>query len=136
MSIAGLARPRLARKNGGLVAAKIEHGANPMFVLGNAGVSHRSDEVEVFKGMDGLPDLFFGEIKDRVPAGALVARVKQSVKREGIVLRRRDLFFDERAENAELMGREMHRYKVATSKGPAGETDNEETIKGTSYCFQ
>jgi hypothetical protein len=110
----------------GLVAAKVEDGANPMLVLGNPGVADRSDEAEVFKGMDGLADLFFGEIEHGVATGTLVARVKQSVEREGIVLWRGDLFFDERAENAELMGREMHRYKVATNKGPAGGTNNEE----------
>jgi hypothetical protein len=121
-------------QNGGLVAAKIEDRADPMFVLGNTGVSHRSDEVEVFKGMDGLADLFFGEIEHRVATGSLIARVKQSVEREGIVLWRGDLFFDERAENAELMGREMHSDKVATDQGPAGVTDNEEAIcRRTNY---
>src|SRR5882757_9990654 len=102
-----------------------------MLVLGNAGVADRSDEAEVFKGMDGLADLFFGEIKHGVATGALVARVNQSVEREGIVLWRGDLFFDERTENAELMGREMHRYKVATDEETVGRADNEETIKGT-----
>jgi hypothetical protein len=70
--------------------------------------------------MKGLADLLFGEIEDGVAAGALVARVKQGVEGEGVVLWRGDLFFDERAEDAELMGREMHRYKGATGEGVAG----------------
>ena len=82
-------------EDGGLVTAKVEDGADPMLVLGNAGVADRSDEAEVFKRMDGLANLFFGEIKDRVATGSLIARVKQSVEREGIVLWRGDLFLDE-----------------------------------------
>jgi hypothetical protein len=97
-------------KNRCLVAAKIQDGADPMLVLGNPRVADRSDEAQVFKRMERLADLFFGEIKDRVATGSLIARVKQSVEREGIVLWRGDLFLDEGAENAELMGREMHIY--------------------------
>jgi hypothetical protein len=82
-------------EHGGLVAAKVEDGADPMLVLGNAGVAHRSDEAKVFKGMEGLADLFFGEIEHRVATGTLVARVKQSVEGERIVLWRGDFFFDE-----------------------------------------
>jgi hypothetical protein len=82
-------------EHGGLVAAKVEDGADPMLVLGNPGVADRSDEAEVFKGMDGLADLFFGEIEHGVATGALVARVKQSVERERVVLWRGDFFFDQ-----------------------------------------
>ena len=59
-----------------------------------------------------LHDLVFGEVKDGIAAGALVARVDQSVEREGIVLRRGDLFFDQGAEDAELDRVELHVYKV------------------------
>jgi hypothetical protein len=103
-------------EDGGLVAAKVEDGADPMLVLGNAGVADGRDEGEVFEGMESLTNLLFGEIEDGVAAGALVACVKQSVEGEGVVLWRGDLFFDERAENAELMGREVHRYKGATGE--------------------
>ena len=74
--------------------------------------------------MEGLANLFFGEIEDGVAAGALVARVKQSVEGERVVLWRGDLFFDERAQDSELMGREMHRYKGATCGGADGRADN------------
>ena len=97
-------------ENGGLVAAEIEYGAGPMLVLGDAGVADGSDKGEVFKGVEGLADLFFGEIEDRIAAGALVAGVKQGVEGERVVLWRRDLFFDERTKDAELPGREMHGY--------------------------
>jgi hypothetical protein len=107
-------------EDGGLVAAKIEHGANPMLVLGNASVADRSDKSEALKKMEGLANLFFRQIEDRVAAGALVARVKQGVEGEGIVLWRGDLFLDERAENAELVGRKLHGYKVATGEGAVG----------------
>jgi hypothetical protein len=99
-----------------LVAAKIEDGADPMFIFGNASgwfseaVADRGGEV--FKRMEGLADFFFCEIEDRVAAGALVASVKQGVEGEGVVLWRGDLFLDERAEDAELMGREMHGLRV------------------------
>jgi hypothetical protein len=111
-------------EDGGLVAAKIEDGADPMLVLWDAGIADRSDEGEIFKGMEGLANLFFGEIKDGVAAGALVARVKQSVEGERVVLWRGDLFFDERAQDSKLMGREMHRYKGATCEGADGRADN------------
>jgi hypothetical protein len=62
--------------------------------------------------MEGLADFFFCEIEDRVAAGALVAGVKQSVEGEGVVLWRGDLFLYERAQDAELMGREMHGLRV------------------------
>jgi hypothetical protein len=101
-----------------LVAAKIEDCADAMFILGDAGgwfseaVADRGDEGEVFEGMEGLADFFFCEIEDRVAAGALVAGVKQSVEGEGVVLWRGDLFLYERAQDAELMGREMHGLRV------------------------
>jgi hypothetical protein len=114
-------------EDGGLVTTKVEDGTDPMLVLGDAGVADRRDERKVFKGVDSLADLFFGEIEDRVAAGALVARVKQGVEGQGIVLWRGDFFFDERSENAELMGREVHRYKGATGEAVASRADNEET---------
>jgi hypothetical protein len=103
-------------EDGGLVAAKIEDRADAMLVLGDAGVVNRGDQGEIFKRVDGLPDIFFGEIEHGVAAGTLVARVDQSIEGERIVLRRGDLFFYERAQDAKLMGREVHRYKVATAK--------------------
>jgi hypothetical protein len=114
-------------KDGGLVAAKIEDGADPMLVLGDAGIADGGDESEVLKRMERLANLVFGEVENGVAAGALVARVKQSVEGKRVVLWRGDLFFDERAEDSELMGREMHRYKGATGEGPVGRADNEET---------
>ena len=74
--------------------------------------------------MEGLANLFFGEIEDGVPAGALVACVEQSVEGEGVVLWRGDLFFDKRPQNSELMGREMHGYKGATWEGTDDRADN------------
>jgi hypothetical protein len=109
------------------VAAKIEDGADSMLVLGHAGFADRGDEGQVFKRMEGLANLFFGEVEDRVAAGALVACVEQSVEGERVVLWRGDLFFDERAQDSELMGREMHGYKGATCEGADGRADNEET---------
>jgi len=67
-----------------------------------------------------LTDRFFGEIEYGVSAGSLVAGVDQGVEREGVIFGRSDLFFDEGAEDAELMGREMHRYKGATGRQGTG----------------
>jgi len=84
-----------------------------VFVLGDAGVADGGDEGDIFQGVEGLANLFFGEIEDGVAAGALVACVDQGVERERVVLGRGDLFFDEGAEDAELDGIEMHIYKGA-----------------------
>jgi hypothetical protein len=62
-------------EDGSLVAAKIQDGADPMLVLGDAGVADGSDEGEVFEGMKGLANLFFGQIEDGIAAGALVTCV-------------------------------------------------------------
>jgi hypothetical protein len=67
-------------EDGGLVAAEVEDGADAVLVLGDASVAYRSDEGQVFKEVKGLADLFFGEIEDRVAAGALIARVEQRVQ--------------------------------------------------------
>jgi hypothetical protein len=114
-------------EDGGLVAAEIEDGADAVLVLGDTGVADGGDEGEVFKRVECLADLFFGEIEHGIAAGALVARVKQGVEGEGRVLWRGDLFLDERAEDAELGGIKVHGYKVATGEGAAGRADNEET---------
>jgi hypothetical protein len=97
-------------EHGGLVAAEIEDGANPVLVFWDTRVANRANQGEVFKGMESLANLFFGEVEDGVSARALVARVKQSVERERVVLWRSDLFFDQRAEYAELNGIKLHRY--------------------------
>jgi hypothetical protein len=103
-------------ENGGLVAAEVENGADAVLVLGHAGVANRRDEGEVFERVKGLANLFFGEIEDRVAAGALIARIEEGVKGERIIFGRGDLFFDEGAENAELDGVEMHVYKGAIGR--------------------
>jgi hypothetical protein len=106
----------------GLVATEVENGADAVLVLGDAGgwfseaVADRGDEGEIFQRMEGLSDLFFGEIEHGVAAGALIARVDQRVQRERIVFGRGDLFFNEGAEDAELVGREVHVYKGATEE--------------------
>jgi hypothetical protein len=102
-------------QDGGLITAKIEDGTDPVLVFGDARIAYRADERHIFEGVKGLPDLLFGEIKDRVATGALVARVNQGVERERIVFGRSDLFFDEGAEDAELDGIEVHGYKGATA---------------------
>ena len=62
-------------EDGGFVAAKIEDGANAVLVFGDAGVADGSGEGEIFKRVESLADLVFGEVKDGIAAGALVARV-------------------------------------------------------------
>jgi hypothetical protein len=65
--------------------------------------------------VEGLAHLVFGEIEDRIAAGALVAGVDEGVEGERVIFGRGDLFFDEGTENAELNGVEMHTYKGATA---------------------
>ena len=84
-----------------------------MFELGNAGVANRGGEGEIFEGVERLTDLIFGEVKDRIAAGSLVARVDQSVEGERLVLRSGDLFFDKGAEDADLDWVKLHVYKGA-----------------------
>jgi hypothetical protein len=93
-------------KDGGLVAAEVENCADAVLVLGHAGgggrEADRRDEGEIFERVKGLANLFFGEIEDRVAAGALIARIEEGVQGERIIFGRGDLFFDEGAEDAEL----------------------------------
>jgi hypothetical protein len=100
----------------GLVAAKVEDGADAVLVLGYASVADGRDESEIFKAVESLTDLLFRKVENGIAAGALVARVHQGVERERVVLRRRDLLFDEGAEDAELVSRELHDYKGATGE--------------------
>jgi len=95
-------------QDSGLVPSKIKDSTDAVLVLGDAGVTDRSDEGEVFEGVQGLAYLFFCEIKHGVAAGALITRVDQRIQRERIVFGRGDLFFDEGAEDAELDGVEAH----------------------------
>jgi len=81
-----------------------------MFVLGNSRVTDGVGEGEVLERVECLPNLLFREFEYRVAAGALVARVEQSVKRKRVILGCRNLFFDQRAENAKLDGIELHIY--------------------------
>jgi hypothetical protein len=97
-------------KDSSLVAAEVEDGPDTMLVLGDAGVADRVGEGEIFKRVERLPNLLFRKLKDGLPAGALITRIDQCVKRERIVLRGSDLFFDQRAENAKLDGVELHVY--------------------------
>ena len=102
-------------EDGGLVAAEVEDGADAVLVLGDAAVVDGGDEGEVVEGVERLADLVFGEFEHRVAAGALVAGVDECVQRERVVLRGGDLFFDERAEDADLDGVELHIYRVPQS---------------------
>jgi hypothetical protein len=101
-------------QDGGLIAAEIEDSADPVLVLGDASIADCGDEGKVFEQVEGLANLFLGEIKHRVAAGALVARIDQRVERERIVLGRGDLFFDKGAQYAKLRRGELHGYKGAT----------------------
>jgi hypothetical protein len=100
----------------GLVAAKVEDGADAVLVLGNSCVADGGDKSEIFKAVESLTDLLFGKVEYGIAAGALVARVHQGVERERVVFRCRNLFFDEGAEDAELVSRELHDYKGATGE--------------------
>jgi hypothetical protein len=97
-------------KDGGFIAAKVENRTDAVLVLGYARIVDGGDEREVLKRMESLPNLLFGQVQYGIAAGALVARVDQSVERERIIFRRGDLFFDQGAENAELQGIEAHIY--------------------------
>jgi len=101
-------------EDSGLVAAEIEDSPDPVLVLGDASIADGGDEGKVLERVEGLADLVFGEIEHRVAAGTLVARIQQRVEREGIVLGGGDLLFDKGAQDAELVGGELHGYKGAT----------------------
>jgi ornithine cyclodeaminase/alanine dehydrogenase-like protein (mu-crystallin family) len=104
-------------EDGGLVTAEVENGADSMLVFGDAGVADSGDQGEIFKGVEGLANLLLGKIEDGIATGALVARVDQGVEREWIVLRRGYLFFDEGAEDTELVSRELHDFRVPQVSG-------------------
>ena len=104
-------------EEGGLVAAEVEDGAGAVLVLGDACVAIGCGEAEILKDVEGLADVFLFEIEDGIAAGALVAGVDERVEGEGIVLGRGDLFFDERAEDAELDGGGLHMTKMPQAGG-------------------
>ena len=64
----------------GLVAAKIEDGADAMLVLGDTRISIGCGEAAVLKGVKSLADGFFVEVEDGIAAGALVAGVDKRVE--------------------------------------------------------
>jgi hypothetical protein len=64
--------------------------------------------------MECLANLLFREVEDRIAAGALVARIDQSVERERIIFGGGDLFFDQGAKGTKLNRVEMHVNKGAT----------------------
>jgi hypothetical protein len=122
-------------EEGGFVAAKVEDSADAVLIFGDAGVVDWGREGEVFERVKRLADLVFREVKDGIAAGALVARVDQSVERERVVLRGGDLFFDQGAENAELDRVKLHIYKVS-QMGRSCRADNGGRLcRPTNCCF-
>lgn len=99
-------------KDSGFVAPEIENGADTMFVFGNPGVSYGGYKSKVFQRVNSLTHFIFRQIEHRIAARTLVARVDESVQRQGIVFRSNDLFFDQGAENTELDRIEMHNSRV------------------------
>ena len=81
-------------KDGGLVAAEVQYGADAVLVFGDSAVVKGRDEVELGQGVERLTDFVFGELEYGIAAGALIASVDECVQREGVVLRGGDLFFD------------------------------------------
>jgi len=85
-----------------LAAVEIENFLQTMFVLSDAAVGAAGRTGETFFLQRGkcVTHGVFLEGHYRVAIVFLVARVYQSVERERIVVGRGDVFFDERAENA------------------------------------
>lgn len=100
------AQQKKAQKRG-LIAAKVEHGAGAVLELGDAALAHGRDEAKVLEDVQGLPEILLGEVEDGIAGGALVGGSLEGVERERVVFGRRDLFFDERAEDAKLGGGEL-----------------------------
>jgi hypothetical protein len=106
-------------EHGDFVAAEVEDVANAVLEFGDAAVGVGADEAEAFKVEEGGADIGFGELGDGLAIVLLVAGVDGGVERERIVLRRGDLFFDERAEDAGFGGRELE-HEAMVSVGGVG----------------
>ena len=107
----------------GLVAAKVEHVADAVLVLGGTAVGACLDEAEAFEVEECGADVGLGEFHHRLAAGLLVAGIDEGIEGEGIVLGRVDLFFDEAAEDAGFDGGEVHGDMVAERVRDRGVSD-------------
>ena len=101
-------------EDGGLISPEIENCPDPVLVFGDASISDRGNKGKILKRVEGLTNFFFGQIEHRVAARALIACIQERVEGKRIVLGSGDLFFDEGAKDSELVGGELHGYKVAT----------------------
>jgi hypothetical protein len=122
---------------GGLRATQEQHADNSDFATGKvedllavmlkfryASVSaHGTGETVIFQAVKSLTNFDFIKGSYGFAIVLLIAGVDQCVERERVVLRGGDFFFDERAEDAGLSGRELHGHGaiVTDSRGHAGD---------------
>ena len=86
-----------------LVAAEVEHGAGAVLIFRDAGIVHGVNEFAGLEAVERLADLALVKVDHGVAAGALIGGVDEGVEREGEELGGGDLFFDEAAENTQLI---------------------------------
>jgi ornithine cyclodeaminase/alanine dehydrogenase-like protein (mu-crystallin family) len=125
--LAGGLRPTKHQEteNSSLIPPQVEDGSDAMLIFGNSRVVDRRDKGHTLQRVKSLTNLFLGEIEHWFAARTLIARVHQRVERERIIFWSRDLFFDKRAEHAELDWVKVHIYRVPQQ----GRLDNEEHMQ-------
>jgi hypothetical protein len=91
-------------ENGDLAAIEVENFLEAVLVFGDAAVGTAGWTGETFflKRGERVTDGIFIEGRHGIAIIFLIAGVDQSVQREGIVIGRGNVFFDERAENADF----------------------------------
>lgn len=96
--------------NGDLAPIEIEGFLQPMLELGNATVSTagRTGKTLFLKTGQGFADSTFIQIHYRITIVLLIARIQQRIQRQRIIIRRCDVFFNQRAEHASFDFGEVH----------------------------
>src|SRR5438094_2919799 len=89
-------------------------------------------EIFFTQTVERLLDLVLAECRNRITVVLLIARQRQRVECQRIILRRRDLLFDQRAKDANLdVGQWRHRRII-----PALEVPAYFTISESIHCME
>ena len=104
-------------KDGGLVPAQVEYGADAVLVTrGASGVAGRHGEFEVLQCVKCGADFVLRQVHHRIAAGTLVRRGDQRVDRQRIKIRCGHLLFHQGAEHAKAGSIELHESNLLQRK--------------------
>ncbi len=103
--------------DGGFAAGEVEDLLQVVLEFGHAavGAADGAGEMVVFESVQGLADFGFVELHNWLSIVLLLQALTQCIERERVVLRRRDLFFDQRAQDAGFDGIQQDCHKQLLS---------------------